>query len=776
MQVLKVTTLISLYVLSLPGVAFGQAASPGGATPASTTSDNEASGRVAEIVVTAERRSQSANKLGLSITAVPGDSLVQRGIFSASDLAKAVPGFVFTPTPYNTPVYTLRGVGYFDNSLAGSPAVSVYVDEVPLAFPAMTEAAGLDLSRVEVLKGPQGTLYGQNSTGGAINYIAAKPTKSLESGSDASLSNFGQVDAGGFVSGPLSDTLRARIAVKAVEGGAWQKSASRPGAQLGDARQVMGRVLLDWTPTSRLHVAVNVNAWHDGSDTLAGQVIAVVPTDPARVSPELQVQSPLTARYADWTADNPMRANDTFLETSVRADYELGSTTKVTTISAYQNFKQDKYIDFGATPAQVGEFHDTGSIESFSQEIRLAGELPRLRWIAGGNYAYANIHDNLYDKLSQISLNDPLGPLVPPFDATAAATHQILNSYAGFGNIDYEAVARVTLIGGFRYTQANRDFNGCTVIVDPNAATLIDTLQFLLKGSVVPVGIGDCGSLDTNHNPNPATGRMREHNLSFRAGINYKFDSGGLVYASINRGYKSGGYPVLLTLSTDSFASVPQERLVAYEAGVKLPLLDHHLQLNAAGFYYDYANKQLHGRTVDPFFGLIEKLVSVPRSRVIGAEVSVEARPITGLNISIAGTYGDSKVLAYTGYNAAGVLADYRGSVFPNTPKVQIVSDVQYNFPIISDRLSGFVGGGLTYTSVQGATFGSDPLFRMRPYALLDLRAGIEGKDGAWRASAWARNITNAYYWIGVVEASDDIYRQAGRPATYGLSFSFRFK
>ena len=765
----------SLVALSAALAGPARAQDSDAAAPAASAADDEQPG-AGEIIVTAERRSQSVNKLGLSITAISGDDLLDRGISSAADLAKAVPGFVYTPTPYNTPVYTLRGVGYFDNSLAASPAVSVYVDEVPLTFPAMTQAAALDLERVEVLKGPQGTLYGQNSTGGAINFIAAKPPDTLEAGATVSIARFGQLDASGYVSGPLSDTLRARLAVKSVQGGAWQESATRPGGTLGDSRQTMGRLLLDWTPSERLQIAVNLNAWHDGSDTLAGQVTAVIPTNPARVSPLLQVQNPLDARHADWTPSNPMRANDTYYEASVRADYDLSDTVKLTSISAYQHFKQDKHSDLDGSPARAGEFHQTGSIDSFSQELRAAGDMTGMRWIVGGNYAHAKIHDDLFDDLSQLSITEPLPGIVPPFDFSAAATKQILNSYALFGNVEVDVAPRLTVIGGLRQTWANRDFNGCTVIVDPNAAALVNTLQFFFKGSVIPVGLGDCGSLDANNDPNPLIDSLKEKNLSYRAAVNYKFDGGTLLYASVNRGYKSGGYPVLLTLSTDSFASIPQERLVAYEAGLKVPLFDRKLQFNAAAFWYDYKNKQLHGRTVDPFFGLIEKLVSVPKSRVAGAEVSIEARPVTGLDISLAATWVDTKVLEYTGFNAAGALADYRGSAFPNTSKYQVVGDAQYSFPIDASGLSAFIGGGVNYASAQSATFGSEPVFRIRPYTLIDLRAGLEGKDGAWRASIWGRNITNEYYWNGIFQASDNVYRQPARPATFGATFSVRFQ
>ncbi|HKR93035.1 TonB-dependent receptor plug domain-containing protein, partial [Novosphingobium sp.] len=171
-------------------------------------------GSVEEIVVTAQKRSESINTVGMSINAASSEQLVKLGVTDISQLAKIVPGFAYNVTAFGLPVYTIRGVGYQESSLAAGPAVSVYVDEVPLPYAAQTLGAPLDLERVEVLKGPQGTLFGSNATGGAINYIAAKPTDSLSYGGRVSYGRFNTADLSGFVSGPLTSTLNARLAVR----------------------------------------------------------------------------------------------------------------------------------------------------------------------------------------------------------------------------------------------------------------------------------------------------------------------------------------------------------------------------------------------------------------------------------------------------------------------------------------------------------------------------------------------------------------------------------
>ena len=294
--------------LTLPAGAFAQNSRTALAVAANQSNAPE----ITEVVVTAQKRVQNLNDVGMSVAAVSGQELVARGVTDTADLGKIVAGFRFTPSNNQTPVYTVRGIGLYDSGLSASPTVSVYVDEVPLAFPVMTRAATLDLERVEVLKGPQGTLFGQNSTGGAVNYIAAKPTDKCEAGADLGYARFDKVETSGFVSGPLTDTLRARVALRVVEGGAWQYSLTRPDEQLGAAREIQGRLLLDWQPVDSLKVSTTLTASQDHSDTLGEQLISATPAVPALAAPGL-VGSPI----ARWSKSSP-------LERSARTDRNCG--------------------------------------------------------------------------------------------------------------------------------------------------------------------------------------------------------------------------------------------------------------------------------------------------------------------------------------------------------------------------------------------------------------------------------------------------------------------
>ncbi len=228
---------------------------------------------VGELVVTAEKREENIQNVGMSIQAASGDRLLQLGIQNTTDLTKIVPGFEATPNYYGTIVYTIRGVGFQDTSLAGSPTVTVYQDQMPLPFSILTEGASLDLQRVEVLKGPQGTLFGNNATAGAINYIAAKPTDTFETGGDLTVGNFQTVNAWGYVSGPITQGLDARLALQTLNSGPWQKGyAQQAGQETGGADFLNGRLSLQWKPNSNFTALLTVNGWKDKGYDQVGQL------------------------------------------------------------------------------------------------------------------------------------------------------------------------------------------------------------------------------------------------------------------------------------------------------------------------------------------------------------------------------------------------------------------------------------------------------------------------------------------------------------------------
>lgn len=736
-----------------------------------------------DIIVTAQKRSQSINEVPLSVTAASGDKLLAAGITSTADLARIVPGLTAQPSPFNTPIYTLRGVGFVEFSLATPPTVAVYTDEVPLPFSAMTKAAALDVERVEVLKGPQGTLFGQNTTGGAINFVAAKPTSTFKAGVDLSYGRFNTFDAQGFVSGPLSDTLTARFAIRTIQGGDWQKSSSRQDS-LGARRETQGRLLLDWQASDRLKVAFNLNGWIDRSDSQAPQrteTFISAPGNPNEAPIRALPPQPLTARSADWTNTLfPMKHDDRFFQGSVRADYDVSDDIVLTSITAYNHYRTESFQDYDGTPLSIADILTDGKVRSFSQELRLTGTMGRLRWVAGANYQ----RDKTRDHATYFPI-DATTHYVGPMEGgnVSPINDSLIKTLAAFANVEYEIVDNLTIQGGLRYTDSRRDNASCA-LVGPGPgggqsfAPIFEFLQTLVRPGepVVPLREGDCYSLKPDGRPlvTPLIQQLDQDNLSWRGGINYKTPNRGLIYATVSRGYKAGSFPTVAPATSGELRPVEQESILAYEIGFKQPLFDRKLQVNGAAFYYDYQDKQLRGRILDVIFGPLDALVQVPKSRVKGAELELIAQPVRGLTLNVAGTYLDSRITRFTGFNQSGAIANFAGARFPFSPKWSIVGDAGYDFPV-REGLNAFVGASATYNSRTTASIGDIPQLTIRPYTLVDLRMGLHDPADTWRVSLWGRNVFDKYYWTSAFQTQDVYVRYTGRPATYGASFSYRF-
>ncbi len=740
---------------------------------------------VGEIVVTAQKREQSINKVGLSLQALSDGELQKRGITRPEDLAKAVPGFTFTPSPYATPVYTLRGVGLYDSALAAAPSVSVYLDEVPLAFPIMAKGATFDVERVEVLKGPQGTLYGQSSTGGAVNYIAAKPTADLQLGASATLNNFGGFEADGFISGPLSPTLGARVAVRTEQGGAWQKSSSR-GDKLGDASYIAGRLILGWKPSDGVSFVFNANGYLDNSEPLAPSLIKVAPTNPALIAPGFDLSQPARGpRDADWPVGYPNR-NNSFYQLSLRGDVEVADGVKLTSISSYQNADADEQLPFSGTPFPYQNILHFGFIKSFNQELRLSGDAGALNWIVGASYEHVKSDDHIrYDQ--RIVSNRVIIPGLPAYQDAHTSIAQKNETYAVFGNLDYQLTDRLSARAGLRYTHNKTTGTGCTFDDLPSneLGYLFEVIQASIKGgSFVPIAPGDCISLDANINPGPVPLRLTEGNLSWRLGLDYKLDNGTLLYGVVSRGYKQGILPNVAAVTADQYAPAVRERLDAYEVGIKAPIAGRALQVNASAFYYDYKDKQIRG-TVLNAFGKLEREINVPKSRVFGLEAEVQMRPVPGLSASLGATYLDSKITSSIStipgtsmtYNSDGAPLDAKGARIPFAPKYTAVGDAEYDWDI-GGNTQALIGGGFVYHSADNGSLSTKAVpaseFRIKPYTLIDLRAGLQSADGKMRGTVWVRNVFNTLTWNTVFRTIDDYFRYQDRPRTFGVTVSYR--
>jgi outer membrane receptor protein involved in Fe transport len=769
--------------------------------PASSAGQDEA-----EIIVTAQKRDENINDVPMSITAVTGDQLVSLGINGPEDLALVVPSFNYAQTAYGTPVYSLRGVGYYESSLSAPPAVSVYHDQIPLPFSAMTRLGQFDVARVEVLKGPQGILFGENSTGGAINYVMARPTNTFEAGLRLGYGRFNDFETEAFVSGPISSTLNGRIAVRGRNAGDWQYNHTIPGETLGERHELAGRILLDWRPSSALTVNFNFSGWRDQSETQAAQQLTVdtlTQTVPALVDTP---NAPRRARAANWEPDRDYSRDDWFYMAALRADLELSSNITATSLSSYQRYRQNYWQDQDGSSYHLVDTFLIGNIETFFQEVRVAGNNGPVRWVIGGNYQ----HDDITDEAAPFDVSecgcayavDPSRPTtgVNPYSYSTNET------WAAFANVDVSFTDQLIGHAGIRYTDVTtNNLSGNRDPGDGSYAYTYNLLIGLLSGQPGTIQPGGDAVLFISPDPTSPTGisirpgsvpgSLHEDNISWRIGLDYQPTSALLFYANVSRGYKAGSFPLLTPTVPLQFAPASQERVTAYELGAKITI--DRLQINLAGFYYDYADKQIRGRILDPIgvFGALEKLVNVPESRLQGVELQVTYASRMGLTFTGALTYVDSKVTgSFPNFDPFGNPLNFQGMRFPFTPELSATADVRYNWTIGSG-LNAFAGASVQYqTSINTAfadpalvaTVHRDPaggdlstipgdIFHIPGRALVSARVGLAGPNDRWRAQLWVENLFDEFYYNNVIHTTDTTSAFTGMPRTYGVTLSFNF-
>jgi outer membrane receptor protein involved in Fe transport len=755
--------------------------------PALAQADPAASGvTVQEIVVTANKREESANTVPMSITAATGEVLERQGIDQPRDLVKITPSFTYADSYVGSPIFTLRGVGFSDISLGGRPTVSIYIDEAPLPFSIVTRGASLDLERVEVLKGPQGTLFGQNATGGAINYVAAKPTETFEAGAHLGFGSFNAIEAGGFISGPLGETVSVRLAIDHSRSDDWQKSYTT-GQTNGAGDFTSGRMILAWTPSEQLKVQLSLNGFQDRSDVQAGQVIAISPGIPAAAAfvPGLLTYplAPANARAADWNPGLDYARDNAFVQGNLRIDHDLTDRLTLTSLTSVSHYDHRELQDIDGTALSNLSQLTTGEIASVSQELRLAGEIGAAgHFVMGATWARDEVDQLGLDRIDQSTTAFTFVPFgLPLFTSFEDSNSQKVRTTAVFASADYQVTDTVKIYGGLRYTRSVDKFHGCTADTGDGVTALdFGVLQNVFRAGAglppnAPIPAAGCVTSNAAFVPGLVRDTLDEDNVAWRAGAEWTPRPRMLLYANVSRGYKAGGFPDLAATLDTQYLPATQESLVAYEAGFKTTLLERTLQLNGAVFYYDYSDKQILGKVLDPVFGPLLRMVNVPKSEITGAEIQAVWTPARGLTINAGGSYIDSRVLDhFINYDAAGALTDFHGEAFPNTPKWQYVMDIDYRRDV-AKGLVGFVGGGVTYQSDTNSQLGELPALAVDSYALVDLRAGLESADGAWRVSAWGRNVGDVYYWTAANRNLDTTVRFAGRPATYGVTLSYRF-
>jgi len=737
-----------------------------------------------EVVVTAQKREQSLQDVGISVTAFTGDQVRELGFTNTTDIVGFTPGLNYTvPNGEGSQVnFFLRGVGLNDFADANENPVATYFDEVYRGAVGGLALQIFDIERVEVLRGPQGTLYGRNTTGGLIHFVSRKPTEEFDGYGTLTLGSYSQVKFEGAVGGALTDTLFARASVATNNDNGWTENRFPGVDDYNETDSVAGRLQFLWQPHSDFELYTKFHASENDSQVGAWQhqVVAVTEGGNNRraVGPteNLYGAGPGNDAFGYRDTDGDPFAGEYDRDGSVRvqtsgasvaATWRLNDSLDFISITAYDQVDRLQEEDTEASPAPLLNPTFEAATEQFTQEVRLQYEGERSRWVGGFYYFDQDVNaDYTLDLLN-------LGFVF--FDADY---EQESRAWSVFGQYEYDLSPEWSVVAGLRYTNElkeinyrNRDTSGLYA-----AAT---------AGLVPPAALGLTAPPPlTAFRPNPSdafifnqstVGDVAEQNFTNLTGkieVDYRPNDDWLVYASFSRGVKSAGFNTGFLDGTFIFASntvetIPfdQERLHAYELGFKGTLFDNRVRVNGAGFYYDYKDFQTFQ------FELLNQIIFNTDAEVYGGELELQASPAEGWDIALG-----LSVLEATAKDVpaagTGIPRDRR---MVSAPEVTFNGLVRYEWPMFGGMMAG-----LAKVLYQGETFYDIQNYDTSVedgYTKLDLRLQWTSGDDHWEVATFVDNVTETEYLAYAFDFSGFGFNQLayGRPRWFGGSVTYRF-
>lgn len=713
----------------------------------------DASSKLEEITVTAQRRSQSIQDVAISMTAFSDQQIKQLGMNSVQDLAQFTPNVSFE-TFYDAgkPLISIRGysIGALFTNFEQSP-VGIYNDDVYMGSRSGQLGQMFDLDRVEVLRGPQGTLFGRNTAAGAINFIAKKPSNELEADGELAYGRWNEIDVNGGVNIPISETVSIRIAgIQRLRDG-WQfdVNPSAPENRLDNVNLWGLRTLLQWKPSSDTTWLLNVHGNGSNSRT------PVVHNDLGRdgsCSPNAYTGYQVPCAWNQVASDAAPREVLNSTGESLTGTMQFGEFA-FTSIAAHERVEYRESEDDDDSPYAVGTFSAHDFVEQYSQEFRLAAKQGHFDWIAG-LYFYT---DHLTQDVVETSFLDSSFAGTPLGDFGAIASNyptQASHNQAVFGDLRYALATQWTVDLGARYTHESKHVQG--------GASL----------NLPPFNTGTYQTIGGPGNPDPSIIRSWSAPTG-RLALEYRPAKDIMSYASWSRGFKSGGFNGLAFYSVSQLAPYDPETDNTYEVGLKTGWFGGRVTANAAVFFNKVDNLQV--LDFEAINGLTYFFVrNAANGTSKGAEFEVRAQPGGGWNFSLGLGLLNTRYDKYT--LPSGI--DYAGEEFVNAPKVNGNMVVQYTFAL----LGGTLGPDVSY-AYKGSSWTDNAhrpgIDQIPGYGVLDATIPWTSSDGRLRVSLWGNNLTNKHYYYATIGDYAAAYGAAGSyhalPTTYGIRIGYTY-
>lgn len=739
----------------MSGLAMAQTA------PVATAPHEDVTG-LEDIVVTARRTSESLQRTPLAVSAFSGETLERTGATQVTDLQGSVPNLNLVQgrgSSNATNIY-IRGIGQPDALQTFDPAVGVYVDDVYYSRIRGSQFDLLDLERIEVLRGPQGTLYGKNTIGGALRLVSRRPGQELRARGSVAYGSYDMIDIQGAVSGPVSDTLAFGLSALHSERGGYVTNPVT-GAEYNDKNTQAVRATLAWDPMSNLRVDLTADYSTDDAGLTVGQNTNTLVGSSGQVI--VAVPTPLPGYNFEAEVD-PGLPNETRLESrgvALNVGYDISDALSLKSITAYRRLNTDDYIDFDATPREVSSALVAVDQDQFSQELQLTYDSGPLTAVGGLYYLRENI-----DSHQEAYADDLLGPLflnsgfLRTVDDTLETT-----SKAAYGNVTYALTDALRISGGVRYTEEEKDYRRTTSTFFSALPAFNATFPF-----APPVASFD----DT----------------SFMASVDYQLTDDVMLYGRFSQGFKSGGYNGRANSAAEATLYAP-ETAESFEIGFKATGYDNRLRLNVAAFTTEYEDFQarVSGLDVDPITNLPAPVLSVINAgnlEISGLEVEGTFAMTPNLTIDTQiglldaeyGEFADARFTAFGGSRA------FQEPAF--SPRVTARYGIQY----VADVPNG--GGDVTfgavakYRSRMALAVDNTPVnsavelpgMFQDDYWLFDARVAWTDVSGRYTVGVYGQNILNEVYRTDAQEFSSvGNIRTAyyGAPQTFMIKLSARY-
>ncbi len=782
-------TKITLMLGSATAAALATAllAAPASAQPAATPPPPAADNNVglSDVIVTAQKRTENVQKVPMSITAVGKDFLKKTGVADLTELASYVPSFNINTanTSRNTSVM-IRGIGSSGTNPGIEPDVGVFIDNVYQPQAGMIAGDLLDINSIEILRGPQGTLYGRNTPVGAVNITTSKPTHDFQAGLRAGVGDYDLRYVNGYVSGGLTPDLAARISFWDRDRGGYEKDPTLGrDVDTYDGYGVRARLL--YTPNDA--ISVNLIAHYDKIHQdccVAEQINASGPygiATPGFLAAQAAIGYPFKNfndhDHVVYGADEGSDSSQMY-GASAQIDWRLGELT-LTSISAYDHWNDLTSVSSAALPQIVFISPQNNVSDTLSEELRIASPTGHFLDYLAGVYLYAQ-------DLNYVE-NDIIGPgadrvfpgavcggvnpcMLKPGDSGLTLFSQRTRSAAVFGNATLHPTAQWSVTGGLRYSIDDKG----DVINDPNAPGDSRAFNFAQPQNLIGTVSHD------------------ESQPTWSVDTRYQFTDDLMAYATVATGYKSGGFNSR-RVPPGTPVEFNAETSINYEGGVKSEFFDHRVVLNADVFLLDLDGFQ--DSLLNPVTGTGFIVGNAGNREVKGVEASFDSHPIRALTLSANLAYLDSRFTRYTDAQCAVNLTpngskpgtcDYTGRTPALSPKWKTSVSAQWTQPLGIADLDWFVRGEANYNGTMNLSPTLDIDTIQKAYTLVNLRAGIQ--SSRWEIAAWVKNLTDVSYFTvaasqpvgafvsgGGTAAARGFVGWYGPPRTYGLELTARF-